>query len=39
LAAWEDGQRYEEIRDTLREPWNRQMREEGARQGEHGEER
>ena len=27
LRAWEGGQRYEEIRDALREPWNRQLRE------------
>ncbi|NTU81771.1 MAG: hypothetical protein HGA45_20730 [Chloroflexales bacterium] len=32
LKAWEDGQRYEEIRDALREPWNRQLQKgaEGA---------
>jgi hypothetical protein len=28
LRAWESGQGYEEIRDTLREPWNLQLREE-----------
>lgn len=27
LQAWESGQRYEEIRDTLREPWNRELRQ------------
>lgn len=27
LQAWEGGQRYEEIRDALRESWNRQLRE------------
>jgi hypothetical protein len=27
LQAWDGGQRYEEIRDALREPWNRQLRE------------
>jgi hypothetical protein len=26
LRAWEDGKRYEEIRDALREPWNRELR-------------
>jgi hypothetical protein len=26
LQAWEAGQRYEQIRDALREPWNRQLR-------------
>ncbi len=30
LRAWEGGQRYEEIRDTLREPWNRQLEDEKA---------
>jgi hypothetical protein len=29
-AAWDRGQRYEEIRDALREPWNRQLQEEAA---------
>jgi hypothetical protein len=24
--AWEGGQRYEEIRDALRERWNRELR-------------
>jgi hypothetical protein len=28
--AWEGDQRYEEIRDSLREPWNRQLQEEMA---------
>jgi hypothetical protein len=26
LRAWEDGKRYEEIRDALREPWNLELR-------------
>lgn len=28
--AWDGGLRYEEIRDALREPWNRQLRAESA---------
>lgn len=28
--AWNNDQRYEEIRDALREPWNRQLQEEVA---------